>query len=195
MPEAPAWEARYQSADTPWDLQQPAPPFVSVLATKPAPLPGRVLVLGCGRGYDARLWAAHGHQVTAVDFAPSAIAAAQKLDPLGQVNWLVSDMFDLLPRYAGQFDYVVEHTCFCALERSQRPAYAQLVHQLLAPRGELIALFWAHPRSGGPPYGCSVAELHTLFEPLFETKSLVLATDAIAKRRGEEYLARWPKRA
>lgn len=193
MPDATRWEARYQTADTPWDLHAAAPPFQELLGRADAPSPGNTIVLGCGRGYDARYWAGQGHTVTAVDFAPSAIAAAQALDPQHQVRWLVSDIFALTPTYTGQFDYVVEHTCFCALEPTLRPAYVHLVADLLAPHGQLIGLFWAHTRAGGPPYGTTLAELKNLFSPYFETDCVEQPHNSIAKRRGEEYLVRWPK--
>ncbi len=194
MPDASRWEARYQTADTPWELHAAAPPFSELLSCAEAPKSGKVIVLGCGRGYDARHWADQGHFVTAVDFAPSAIVAAQALDPQQQVQWLVSDIFALTPTYAGQFDYVVEHTCFCALEPSQRTAYARLVADLLVAQGQLVALFWAHSRSGGPPYGTTLAELNALFSPNFHTDSVEQPLNSIARRRGEEYLVRWRKR-
>ena len=40
-------------------------------------LPGRAIDLGCGEGDIAIFLAEHGFQVTAVDFAPSAIAKAK----------------------------------------------------------------------------------------------------------------------
>ena len=40
-------------------------------------LPGRAIDLGCGEGDNAIFLAEHGFQVTAVDFAPSAIAKAR----------------------------------------------------------------------------------------------------------------------
>jgi methyl halide transferase len=36
-------------------------------------------VLGCGRGYDALLFASHGFEVVGFDFAPMAIAQAHSL--------------------------------------------------------------------------------------------------------------------
>lgn len=64
---------------------------------------------------------------------------------------LQRDIFDLVPDLAGQFDYVIEHTCFCAIDPSLRSAYAQLAAELLAPGGELLAVFFTHSRGGGPP--------------------------------------------
>ncbi|NEQ27661.1 MAG: methyltransferase domain-containing protein, partial [Microcoleus sp. SIO2G3] len=173
------------------DLAQPAPPFVSLLDSPDAPKPGRMIVLGMGRGHDALLFGDRGFSVTGVDFAPSAIeAATAAAQSRGlKAEFLQRDIFDLLPEFAGQFDYVLEHTCFCAIALEQRPAYVNLVRSLLHRDGELIALFWAHDRSGGPPFGTSTAELHQLFGSAFDI-SLESVANSIAARQNEEYLGR-----
>lgn len=190
---ADAWEHRYQQGTTRWDLGQPAPPFVHLLQSTTAPTPGTAVVLGAGRGYEARLFAHQGFDVTAVDFAPSAVnamvqkAKAEKM----ALRTLQRNIFDLVPEFQGHFDYVVEHTCFCALDPAQRTAYVDLVAQLLKPRGELLALFFTHDRPGGPPYGSSPEEIRGLFEPYFVVESLVLAASSVPSRRGEEHLGRF----
>lgn len=190
------WEARYQSDTARWDLGQPAPPFVSLLASPAAPPPGRMIVLGMGRGHDALLFAQHGFEVTGVDFAPSAIAAAQASATARglSLTTLQQDIFDLGEPLAGQFDYVLEHTCFCAIALEQRPAYVRLVHQLLKPTGELIALFWAHSMPGGPPFGTTPEEIRSLFTPYFVVDHLDPVTNSVASRANQEYLARFTKR-
>jgi methyl halide transferase len=189
-----AWEERYQTQKTGWDLGKAAPPFVELLSGTTAPAPGKTIVLGMGRGYDALFFASQGFAVTGVDFAPSAIAASRSQAAVQQVTveTLERDIFQLVPEFTGQFDYVVEHTCFCALDPSLRPDYIQLVWDLLRPGGELIALFWAHNRAGGPPFGASVEELKSLFSR-FETVSFELSTHSLPSRQGDEYLARLRK--
>ncbi len=190
-----AWEQRYQTQKTGWDLGQSAPPFMSLLHDQPSLPPGKTIVLGMGRGHDALLFAAQGFDVTGVDFAPSAIAATQtQAQAKGLVLKTVQrDIFQLVPEYAGQFDYVVEHTCFCALDPSWRSDYVQLVWDLLRPGGQLIGLFWAHDRAGGPPFGASVAELRTLFDR-FTAGTFELAKNSLPSRQGEEYLVRLTKK-
>ncbi len=149
---AEAWEHRYQEGTTRWDLGQPAPAFVDLFQSGETPRPGSVVVLGAGRGHDARLFAQHQFDVTAVDFAPSAVAAmAHEAELTGiPLHPLQRNIFDLVPEFENQFDYVVEHTCFCAIDPSLRPAYVTLVAQLLKPQGELLAVFFTHGRPGGP---------------------------------------------
>lgn len=186
------WEAKYQSGITRWELGQAAPPFVDLLKSADAPVSGRVAVLGAGRGHDAMLFAAHGFEVVGFDFAPSAIRdASQIAEAKGvTVQFLQRDIF-ALGEFDHQFDYVLEHTCFCAIDPTQRPAYAQVVANLLRPHGELIALFWAHIRPGGPPHGTTLKEIRSLFTPLFDTSYLRPVFNSIPSRRSEEYLARF----
>lgn len=186
------WEAKYQSGTTRWDLGEAAPPFVQLLNSAQAPASGRVAVLGAGRGHDALLFAARGFEVVGFDFAPSAIEAATRLAQAKGLTaqFLQRDIF-ALGEFEHQFDYVLEHTCFCAIDPTQRPTYVQLVYDLLTPEGELIALFWAHQRPGGPPYGTTVAEIRSLFDRHFDTARLHPVFNSTPSRRSEEYLARF----
>ena len=191
-----AWEQRYQAGTPRWDLGQPAPAFKALLESAAAPQVGSAIALGAGRGHDALCFAQQGFTVTAVDFAPSAIAAlaAQSQSQNLSLQLLQRDIFDLVPEFAGQFDYVIEHTCFCAIDPALRPAYAQLAADLLAPGGQLLAVFFTHQRGGGPPFGTTPAEVRQLFEPLFEIIALEPVTNSIPSRRGEEHLGRLRKR-
>jgi len=186
------WESRYQQGTTRWDIGKAAPAFVSLLQSDNAPMPGKTIVLGCGRGYDALLFAEAGHAVTGVDFAPSAIAAATALAQQANlsVQWRQDDIFHLPQHYSHQFDYVVEHTCFCALPPEQRTAYINLVQSLLKPTGELIAIFFTHQRSGGPPYGIQPSDIRALFTPQFDIVQLDPINNSVPSRQGEEHFGR-----
>ncbi|MGF1519723.1 MAG: methyltransferase domain-containing protein [Nodosilinea sp.] len=186
---ATAWEQRYQSGTPRWDLGQPAPAFKTLLESVDAPQAGPAIALGAGRGHDAIFFAQQGFTVTAVDFAPSAIAAleAQAQAQNLSLKLLQRDIFDLVPEFAGQFSYVIEHTCFCAIDPALRPAYARLAADLLGPDGELLAVFFTHKRGGGPPFGTTTAEVRQLFDPCFKVIALEPVTNSIPSRRGEEH--------
>ncbi|MBC8120341.1 MAG: methyltransferase domain-containing protein [Gemmatimonadaceae bacterium] len=186
------WETRYRNGQTRWDLGKPAPALVTLLDSSQAPEPGKVAVLGCGRGHDAVLFAEHGHTVVGFDFAADAIAEstrlALKLDV--PVMFLQHDLFELPSSYAGHFDLVVEHTCFSAIEPGRRLEYVQVVRRILKPGGEFIAIFFAHERSGGPPYRTSKSELEQLFGPYFRTSRLEPVVESVPERQGEELFGR-----
>lgn len=189
------WESRYQQGNTRWDLGQANPAFVDFCRDRLVP-PGRTLVLGCGRGYDAILFAGSGFEVVAVDFAPSAIAAAKTNAARAgvELQLLQRDIFDLVPEYRHSFDYAIEHTCFCALPPERRSAYVELVAQLLVPAGELIGVFFTHQRPGGPPFGVTPERLQELFGGKFECLHLDPVPNSVPSREGEEYLGRFRKR-
>jgi len=191
------WESRYQEKTDRWDLGKAAPAFISLLQSEDAPAPGKTIVLGCGRGYDALLFAEAGHEVIAVDFAPSAIAEGKQLAQQANlpVQFLQEDIFNLPDRYSHQFDYAIEHTCFCALPPEKRTAYINLLHSLLKPKGEIIAIFFTHQRPGGPPHGIQPPEIRELFSPQFEILQLEPVHNSVPSRQGEEHFGRLHRRS
>ncbi len=193
---AAAWEQRYKAGTPRWDLGQPAPAFQTLLAPVNGPRPGPAIALGAGRGHDALLFADRGFEVTAVDFAPSAIQALDEQARAANLSLrlLERDIFDLVPELARQFTYVIEHTCFCAIDPALRAQYVSLVAELLIPGGELLAVFFTHQRSGGPPFGTTVAEVRRLFTPHFEVLSLAPVANSVPSRQGEEHLGRLRRR-
>ncbi|HEX9105131.1 MAG TPA: methyltransferase domain-containing protein, partial [Polyangia bacterium] len=72
------WRDKYAQAKQGWELGRPAPPLERWFAAHP-PTGKRALVVGCGRGHEARMLARAGAHVVAVDFAPEALAEAQAL--------------------------------------------------------------------------------------------------------------------
>lgn len=196
MPLSPDfWETHYQSGTPRWDLGHPAPALTQWIARQ-TPQGERVLVLGCGRGHDVLGLATAGYAVVGVDYAPSAIAAAQeRLAQAGlPADWVQRDIFDLLPDYAAQFDYVVEHTCFCALDPALRDDYVALVRALLKPGGQLIAIFFTHDRPDGPPYGTTPGEIRQRFGAHFTVTTLEPVTVSVPNRQGEEHFACFQRR-
>jgi methyl halide transferase len=98
---AAAWDQKYQENQDRWHLGCPAPPFISLLASAIAPPPGRIAVLGCGKGQDALLFSAAGFEVIGFDFAPSAIDHATNLAQERALNaqFLQRDIFDLAAEF------------------------------------------------------------------------------------------------
>ncbi len=189
------WQSIY-SRGAPWDLGQATPVFRR-LAESGRFSPGPLIVLGAGRGWDARLFASHGFQVTAVDFAAQAVEEMHRLaDPGAPVEILQADIFDLPDELDGSFEYVLEYTCFCAIDPSRRPAYADLVARLLRPAGTYIALvFPIEDRPGGPPFGVDPDELIRLLEGRgFDLLQRERPADTIKPRRGREELVILKKR-
>jgi methyl halide transferase len=193
-----AWEHRYQSGAAGWDLGQPAPALSAMLASAHPPAPGRIAVLGCGTGQDAVALATAGFDVVGVDFAPSALAQARALAatrPALRIHFLQQDLFALDPKLHGQFDYVWEHTCFCAIAPESRPDYVQVIKSLLKPAGQLLGVFYTHSRQGGPPFGVTPQAVLEYFNADFESVQFAPVVTSIARRSGEEHFAIFRRRA
>ncbi len=118
------WEQRYRTGDTPWEKGAPAPPLLEWIAHR-GPLRGNILVPGCGSGHDVRAIASASQaaQVVGLDIAPSALDQARRFPVAGQETYLLADLFDLPAVLIGRFEWVFEHTCFCAIDPQQRPDY------------------------------------------------------------------------
>lgn len=188
------WEERYQNQSTPWDLGQPAPPFRRLLETRQGEFPvGQVAVVGSGKGHDAALFGQAGYTVTGLDYAPSAIKTAS--ETYGQLaTFQQVDLFQLPSKLIAQFDYVIEHTCFCAILPQQRPDYVNAVARLLKPKGKLIGLFFAHHEDGGPPFKTDLMELQAIFSSQFEFLEATIPPDSIPERQEQELMVILQKR-
>ena len=184
------WETIYRQGDAPWDLGQPAPPFRR-LAHDGAFPPGRMIVLGAGRGHDARLFARHNFQVTAVDFAREAIEAMHRLaEPDAPIVTIQADIFDLPHLFETPFDYVLEYACYCAIDPSRRETYADVVDDVLVPGGRYVALaFPIEEREGGPPFSVDPDEIIALFQARgFTLQRREDPADSVPSRLGREEL-------
>lgn len=184
------WNNLYSSKRFPWDLGSPTPVFQR-LAKRNNLEPGQMLVLGAGRGHDARLFARHNFTVTAVDFSEEAVEAMNQLeDPEYPVEVIHSDFFSLPLTWSGRFDYVLDYTSFCAILPQRRVEYADLVTRLLKLGGKLIMLaFPIGNRPGGPPF---VVQPEAIIE-LFTTREFTLQvrespSDSVSERKGYEEL-------
>ncbi len=153
------WDERYKNKDTGWDLGAPAVPIMHMIKELKL-LKERVLVLGAGKGHEALALAEQGHSVTAVDI--SGTAKTEFFAQHGKVNnlqWVTADFFNLPEDFYGQFDLIIEHTCFCAVNYSDRQKLTQVWKKCLAPRGALLGLFFVMDQESGPPFGATEWEL------------------------------------
>lgn len=81
------WNIRYQTEETGWDLKTISPPlksYIDQLTNKNL----RILIPGCGSGYEAEYLLKQGFKdVTVIDFAPLAVQKMQMyMSDLGCTN-------------------------------------------------------------------------------------------------------------
>ncbi len=184
------WEEIYQGGRAGWDLGGPTPALRRLLASGEL-VPGRLIVLGAGRGHDAREFARHGFTVTAVDFADDAVAGMRRLaDPDAPVEIRQADIFTLPEELNHRFDTVLEYTCFCAINPARRREYADLVARLIRPGGTYVALiFPLDQHLGGPPFAVAAHEVLSLFAARgFTLVRRETPADSVPQRQGLEEL-------
>ncbi|HRJ11291.1 MAG TPA: methyltransferase domain-containing protein, partial [Prosthecobacter sp.] len=115
------WDQCYITGQTPWDKGAPSPPLLAwVERSRPQ---GRALVPGCGIGHDVALLAASGMDATGLDVAPTAVERARLAYPELAERFVLGDLFATPPEWDGAFDWIIEHTCLCALPPARRADY------------------------------------------------------------------------
>ena len=187
------WETRWKTGDTPWDHGAYAPPFAEFIDREGAP-EGSVLIPGPGSGHDVRFFAEKGARVTGLDVSPSAVEVAQRVNAHENARYLVGNVLAPEAHLHGQFDWVIEHTCLCALPPACRKAYAAAIPQFLAPNGYYLAIFYRQPQSPeGPPFGIEGEEIDSLFAEAFELLQAWIPSRAFPSRVGREEV-RWYRR-
>jgi hypothetical protein len=143
------------------------------------------------RGHDAREFARHGYDVVAVDFARDAAHAMREaMHPDFPHAVLEHDFFQLDPALDGTFDYVLEYTCYCAIDPRRRAEYADKIAQVLKRGGKYIALaFPLGEHAGGPPFAVNADELIQALEQRgMKLLHREFPPDTIKPRKGREEL-------
>jgi methyl halide transferase len=191
------WDELYQAKDTPWEKGAAAPPLLEWLR-KRGSLDGEVLVPGCGYGHDVRAIAAASpaSTVVGIDIAATALTEAIKFPSVGREVFQSADIFALPQSLMSRFDWVFEHTCFCAIQPERRPDYVKMAISALRPEGRLLAIFFLNPwdpgdelpEGGGPPFGVTKEELDNLFSPHFNLVEEFKPTAAFPGREGREVI-------
>jgi len=190
------WNGLYLKGEMGWDLGEVSPPFVALHRSGRIAPPCRVVVPGCGAGWEVAWLAREGYQVTGLDFAPEALAHTRaRLKASGVTADLVrADMLAPPKELWGRFDVLLEQTCFCAVDPSRRDDYVTGAWRLLAPGGRLLGLFYASGVADGPPFHTDPDEVPRRFGNYFDVRSMQLTPHSHERRRGREWLGELVRR-
>jgi cyclopropane fatty-acyl-phospholipid synthase-like methyltransferase len=162
------WEQRYQAGDMPWEKGEPSPGLVDFLAAHPNLARGNVAVPGCGTGHDVRAWSKAGFNAFGFDLTKSAVQLAnEKTQAMGlSATFQTANFLKDEPPFL--FDWLFEHTLFCAIEPTLRDDYVRAVRKWLNPGGQYLAVNYFIPDTDGPPFGTTRDEQLRLFSPYFD---------------------------
>jgi SAM-dependent methyltransferase len=160
--------------------------------------PGRVLVPGCGTGYDLATLSRVDREVVGLDISDDARSAFHAAHPElpGSVSYEVGDFFSFEPDEP--FDFVWDYTFFCALDPEQRGPWSDTMKRLVKPSGLLATLLFPFEdpisERQGPPWPINTAMLRRFLEGSFEEREVTESEATHPGREGREHLALWQRR-
>ncbi len=156
------WESRYIKGTTGWDRGETSPNFLYWLDSgllKPC----RILVPGCGNGYEVLTLAERGFDVVAIDIATTPIKNLTELLKNHQLEakLIQTDFFTW--EMDKPFDAIYEQTSLCALHPEHWQKYENSLYHWLKPDGKLFAQFMQADSENNPPFHCDMDTMNELF--------------------------------
>jgi SAM-dependent methyltransferase len=164
------WDTRYRGGVTPWDAGGAPPALADWIARQPER--GRVLVPGCGSGYEVVALHKAGYGVSAIDFSRAAVEAAQAVlggpgSPHSPLSGLVREA-DFFRLEDPPFDALYERAFLCALPRRTWEAWAAQCARMVRPGGLMFGFFFFDDNAKGPPFGLAEGALAGLLQASFD---------------------------
>lgn len=190
--EANFWVQRYEEGSTGWDLGEVSPPlknYIDQLSNKQL----KILIPGAGRAYEAEYL--HNNGFTNV-FVADLVASAfddliQRCPSFPIEHCIIGDFFAI----DQQFDLLLEQTFFCAIQPSQRQAYADKSASLLTDGGFIVGLLFQFPLTEqGPPFGGNKEEYLNYFSDKFSIDKLAECYNSHPTREGKELFIKFTKK-
>jgi SAM-dependent methyltransferase len=180
------WDDRYAEGLTGWDLGAAPPVLLGLIEDELRPA-GRLLVPGCGHGHDSLALARAGWEVTGLDFAPRAVAAARASAKTAgvAVTYEQGDLFEMPTAWTGAFDAIWEQTCYCAIHPDRRDEYVAAMARVLASAGRYVGLFMNHQKPDGPPFDVTREDVTLRFGASFDLEEIRAVENSAADRPGE----------
>lgn len=185
------WTVRYAAGKTPWDFGGVPSALKSFLERSSNP--GRILIPGCGSGYELQAFHRAGYDVSAIDFSPAAVDQARRV--LGSLAERVI-LGDFFTHDFGQrrFDLIYERTFLCSMSPSRWPDYVNRMADLLLPGGKLIGVFlYRQHSSSGPPFPLTEPQAEQLFNKRFKLARSAAMTDSLPLFHDMERWQEWLK--
>lgn len=186
------WRKRYHQQQTDWDantVTTPLKEYADQLAGKNI----EILIPGCGNAHEGAYLHQLGFtQVYLADIAPEPLQDFSKKHPdFPKEHLLLINFFEL----SKKFDLILEQTFFCALDPSEREAYARQAAALLKPGGKLAGvLFNRSFEKAGPPFGGSKEDYQPIFEKYFHILVMEPCYNSIKPRSGTELFIKMEKK-
>ena len=178
------WDRLYKTGRTGWDIgyvSTPLKEYFDQLNDKTL----NILIPGAGNAYEAEYLHKTGFvNAYVLEYSDESIKSFLKRYPeFPETHLLTEDFFD----HRGTYNLIVEQTFFSSIARNMRSAYVRKTHELLKPGGKLVGLLFTHEfNSQEPPFGGTIEEYRSLFQPYFKFNTFEIAYNSIKPRAGRE---------
>jgi SAM-dependent methyltransferase len=178
------WDTKYRNNNIGWDVGEittPLKEYFDHIEDKAV----SILIPGAGNSYEAEYLHKLGFKnVVIIDISPTVIANFKNRVPdFPTAHCVNTNFFEL----SGRFDFIIEQTFFCAIDKSLRADYAKKAYELLKPGGKIVGLLFNAPlNEDHPPYGGDIKEYKTYFNSYFEIEIMEEAYNSIEPRAGRE---------
>jgi len=184
------WNKRWEQGKVPWDLGRIPVALTSFLTRAPAR--ARVLIPGCGSGYEVRAFHEAGHDVSAIEFSAAAVAHAREV--LGVLeNKVIHGNFFKHDFGNCRYELIYERGFLCSLPPVRWPDYASRMAGLLSPGGKLAGLFLYGDEPEPPPFPLTEKTAAELLSPYFRLLHTERAADSVPVYQGMECWQEWER--
>jgi len=192
QPDKEYWDTRWKNQETGWNIGYPAPALTNYI-DRIADKNTAILIPGCGNAYEAEYLVAQGFtNITLIDIASTAV---EKLKNKFQKNQAIAVLCEDFFQHNGKYDLVLEQTFFCAIAPAQRKDYAKKMHEILNHNGRVAGLLFNKQfNKPHPPFGGSLGEYQSIFDPYFEIEKMETCYNSIEPRKGHELFIRLLKK-
>lgn len=173
------WNDRYLAGRYPWDIGRASPLLIRVVDELFCP-PAKIIVPGCGQGWEIDALLQRGFDVTGFDIAPAALELVSgRLGKTQNLSLQTGDILNIPGSLRCQYDMLIEHTCFCSISPTKWDDYVTSVAALLVPGGKFVGAFlnFDNQEADGPPFGIDSDRIRDLFSTRFEIQRLILAPE------------------
>jgi SAM-dependent methyltransferase len=148
-----------------WDTGIPAPEVIRFITGK---TPGNAIDVGCGTGTNLLYLAQQKWRVTGIDFAPLAIARAERKLADYPKTLLMADITKLsLLDLPGPYDLALDMGCFHSLSGIGRSVYVKGMEKWVKSNGVLM-VYAFQPSEYARVKGISKEEMIVYFKNCFE---------------------------
>jgi cyclopropane fatty-acyl-phospholipid synthase-like methyltransferase len=184
------WEKRYSNNSDTWTLNKVNPVFVRIIEEKKFGTINDLLIIGCGKGYEACFAAQSNIRVTAVDFSIKALTSAEEDCKLknGNPKFINMNLFEL-KKWGEKFDSVYEYTTFCSLNPDKIEELLWNIESVLKTNGIFITvLFPLREVKYKPPIPIDLKNFVQQAKKMFNLIYMQKNINSIKPRQGNELL-------